>query len=195
MINPALHEFLSISYLLLPLLFGIAFHGFCIKFRWLNRLAKPIDRGITLRGRPLFGSNKTYRGVVAVALGTAVAVGLQVIFHKFSGPHDYELINYGNPISVLIGFLMGAAAMLAELPNSFVKRQLGIVPGGVTSGIKAALFYFLDQVDMLIGVWIVMWPFVNVTILRVILSVMFLFISHQIISFAGFHLGMRSTSR
>ncbi len=76
-------EFLKISYLLSPLLVGLAFHGVCIKFGWLRFLSWPIDAGKTLRGERLFGTNKTYRGVIAVALGTAVGAGFQDLFHHF----------------------------------------------------------------------------------------------------------------
>jgi hypothetical protein len=100
-------------------------------------------------------------GLIAVALGTSVAVSLQLLLHKLNGEHQYEMIDYGNPGALLIGFLMGG----------------------------------LDQVDMLIGVWVVIWPFVSVTIRRVISSVLFLFIAHQILFFMGYHFGMRSTSR
>lgn len=57
-----------------PLFVGLIFHGLCIKFGWLRSLAVPIDRKTLLRGRPLFGANKTYRGIIAVAL----AVGCRI---------------------------------------------------------------------------------------------------------------------
>jgi hypothetical protein len=193
--NRILHEFAEISYLISPLIVGLAFHGCCIKFGLLSKLARPIDHGKMLNNKPLFGSNKTYRGVVAVALGTAAGFGIQMILHSQNLLPDYELIPHKSFASILIGFGMGAAAMLAELPNSLLKRQLGIEPGGVASGIRSVIFYVLDQVDLLIGVWLVIWPFVDVTVLRLLLSVAFLFIAHQIISVLGYHLGMRSTAR
>jgi hypothetical protein len=61
---------------------GLIFHAFCIKFAWLRSVAVPIDRGALLRGRPLFGANKTYRGVLAVALGAAGAT-------RYRAPHPH----------------------------------------------------------------------------------------------------------
>jgi|SRR5262245_55383124 len=90
-------EFLKISYTLSPLLVGLAFHGLCIRFGWLVGLARPIDAGATLRDRPLFGPNKTYRGVIAVALGTAGGVGLQVLLHRIGFARTAELLTYTNP--------------------------------------------------------------------------------------------------
>jgi hypothetical protein len=188
-------EFLKISYLLSPLLVGLAFHGLCIKFGWLHSLTRPIDAGKTLRGERLFGANKTYRGVIAVALGTAVGVGLQDVFHHFRGTHSFELLNYGSPATLGFGLAMGAAAMLSELPNSLLKRQLRIVPGAAGRGVLGVVFYVLDQIDMLLGIWVVVGFAVPITAMRLLWSVVFLFIAHQVLTVVGYGLGMRATSR
>ena len=56
----------------------------------------------------------------------------------------------------LIGFLVGAAAMAAELPNSFLKRRLGISPGAQASGIRGLVFHIADQIDVVFGAWAVL---------------------------------------
>src|SRR5262245_37798102 len=188
-------EFLNVSYTLSPLLVGLAFHGLCIKFGWLGWLARPIDAGATLRGRRLLGANKTYRGVLAVALGTSAGVGLQMVLHRAGVARAAELLPYTNPWVIGLGFAIGAAAMLAELPNSLLKRQLGIAPGTAARGMKAAFFFVLDQVDMLLGVWVVLGLVIGVTVSRVLWSVVFLFITHQLLTVAGYQLGMRATAR
>jgi CDP-diglyceride synthetase len=53
-----------------------------------------------------------------------------------------------NPI--VLGVLLGLAYALAELPNSFVKRRLGIEPGKRPPR-HAAWFALLDQADSAIG--------------------------------------------
>jgi len=67
-----MREFYVIAYLFLPLLVGLALHGFCIKYDALAFLYRPIDRGRKFRGKRIFGDNKTYRGVVVVSLGTVI---------------------------------------------------------------------------------------------------------------------------
>ena len=190
-----MHEFLKVSYLLSPLLVGLTAHGICIRFGWLRSLTQPIDAGRTLRGRQLFGNNKTYRGVVAVALGTAVGVGFQIALHWRGVARGWELLDYGSATVVGLGLAMGAAAMLAELPNSFLKRQLGIGPGAAAGGVRGGVFYLLDQVDMLAGVWLVLGFVLTVTVARVLWSVVFLFIAHQVLTVLGYWLGMRATAR
>ncbi len=57
------------------------------------------------------------------------------------------------------------------------------------------LFYVLDQIDMLAGVWLVPGFVVAVTAARVLWSAVFLFISHQLLTVVGYQLGMRATAR
>jgi CDP-2,3-bis-(O-geranylgeranyl)-sn-glycerol synthase len=189
-------EILRVSYMLLPLLVGLASHGFCMKFKWLPALARPIDGGRTFRGRRLFGSNKTYRGILAVGLGTALGFGIQtIVLHQITFIRSLELIDYSPLNWFPIGFAVGIAAMLSELPNSFIKRQIGIAPGRAGNGIVGVLFYIIDQVDMLLGVWLVLSVAVEVTLSRIFGSALFLFLAHQIITLAGYALGMRATVR
>ncbi len=188
-------EILRVSYMLLPLLVGLTFHGLCIKFKWLVFLARPIDGGSMFRGRRLFGSNKTYRGVIAVGLGTAAGFGIQTILHQTASIRSLTLIDYSCLNWFPLGFAMGVAAMLSELPNSFVKRQLGIAPGTARNGMVGVLFYIIDQIDMLLGVWLVLSFVVEATLTRILWSVVFLFFTHQIITLAGYGLGMRDTVR
>ena len=48
---------------------------------------------------------------------------------------------WGLPVTsyAFLGFISGLAFMLAELPNSFLKRQLGIVPGGTSQSLPLAV--------------------------------------------------------
>jgi hypothetical protein len=188
-------EFLAISYLFSPLLVGLTMHGLSIKFGWFLFLVKPLDNGKTLRGKRIFGENKTYRGIFAVALGTACGFALQMFLHRFEALRQLELLDYSSAKIVFLGLLVGAAAMLGELPNSFIKRQIDIAPGAVSSGILSLFFYIFDQIDYLLGVWIVFAFVTGVTFERVVLSAVFLFFSHQMISVLGFWLGMRKTAR
>jgi hypothetical protein len=147
-----------------------------------------------MRGRRLFGDNKTYRGVAAVALGTAAGVALQVLLHHLGVARDV-LLDYNDPAVIALGLGFGAAAMLSELPNSLLKRQLGIAPGAAGGGLSRFFFYVLDQIDMLVGVWVVLGFVIRVTAARVLWSVLFLFIAHQVLTVVGYWLGMRATAR
>jgi CDP-archaeol synthase len=185
-------ELTLVSSLFGPLFVGLIFHGLCIKFGWLRSLAVPIDRKARFRGRALLGANKTYRGIMAVALGSAAGYSLQslvpelqpAVFHAFP---TFSL--------ALFGFALGAAAMLSELPNSFLKRRLDIAPGTPGGGPAMLFVYIVDQVDFLLGAWLVAWPWVPPTPVRVLWSILFVLVVHQVISVLGALLGMRGSAR
>ena len=103
------------AYLLVPLLGGGAFHALCMKYDWFSVLKRPIDYGYTIRGQPLFGANKTFRGPLAVGLGAAIVLGFQAtVLHRLSGVRDIELFDYGSVNGWLLGFLVGMAAMVSR---------------------------------------------------------------------------------
>jgi hypothetical protein len=189
-------EFLILAYLFLPLLVGLALHGFCIKYDVMAFLCRPIDRERSFRGKRIFGENKTWRGVVIVGLGTAVGFGLQsLVLHRSASIRSVELFDYAFFKSVAVGLAVGVAAMLSELPNSFIKRRFEIAPGSVAKGWKRAIFYVYDQIDFLLGAWMVLAIVVPVTVERALLSAGLLLVAHQLMSSAGYALGMRKTAR
>ena len=196
MLPAMLEEFAGTLYLLLPLVGGAAVHGACMKYGWFSSLARPIDAGRTLRGRPLFGHSKTWRGPLAVAVGAAAVYAMQRhLLHGIPALASLELVDYGTLPGWWLGALAGAVAELAELPNSFAKRQLGIEPGATASGARGVVFFLWDQLDLLLGYWLVLAPVVTLTPLRAAASVVVVVAVHPLLTVAGYLLGMRPTAR
>jgi hypothetical protein len=165
-----------------PLFLGFIVHGLCIRLGALRGFATPIKR-------PWFGENKTYRGLVCVALGTAV--GFVVIDPPFlSLGSEHRAIKLA-----LLGVLVGAAAMLAELPNSFLKRRMGIAPGAQAGGIRGVVFHVLDQIDVVFGAWALLAWVARPTIGRLGGTLGTVYIGHQLVSLVGYWLGMRTNAR
>jgi hypothetical protein len=163
---------------------------------WLAALARPIDGGRTLRGRPLFGESKTWRGPILVALGAAGVWTLQrSVLHRVEPLAAIELVDLAGLPGAWFGAAVGAAAELSELPNSFVKRRLGIEPGGTARGPLGVLFYLWDQLDLLLGFWLVLAAVVPVTPARVAASVVVVGGIHPLLTLAGYLLRMRPTPR
>ncbi len=188
-------ELSGVLYLLAPLAGGALASGLCIRFGWLSALARPIDGGRHFRGRSLFGPNKTFRGVLAVAVGNMTVLGAQTtLLHGVPWSRGIELFDYGAVDGWLLGLLLGLLAALAELLNSFAKRQAGIGPGEAGRGAVGALFRLLDQVDVLLGVWLAYAWVVPVSPGRVLLSAVVLALGHQAITLVGKALGMRRTT-
>lgn len=185
-------EILGTIYLLAPLLGGAALHGLCMKHEWLAFLKRPIDGGRTLRGRRWFGRSKTWRGPVLVAAGAAGVWALERHLLHCAG---LEASGFGPLPSVGLVALAGFAGELAELPNSFVKRQLDIAPGATARGPLAVVFYLWDQLDVLTGYGLVLASAVPPTPLRVAVSVAAVASVHPLLTWLGFLLRMRPTAR
>lgn len=101
-----------------------------------NRFALPVDFGFHLKdGFPVFGSSKTFRGLLAAVL---VVAGFAVLFG----------------FQWKTGLLIGIWAMLGDLFSSFVKRRLGMAPSSMAIGldqIPEALFPLI-AVSSIVGI-------------------------------------------
>jgi CDP-diglyceride synthetase len=117
----------------------------------LPRLAVPLDFGLHWRGQPVFGPRKTWRGVIIMTTLSALTARAQAMAARRSRrlraicPFDYRQVN-----PWLLGGTLGLGYCIAELPNSFVKRRLGIAPAH-TSQRLAWLQYLIDQSDSVAG--------------------------------------------
>lgn len=127
------------------------FHAAWMRSLVSQRFAIPLDGGYTIRGRRLFGDNKTVRGFMAMVPGaglTFFSLALMIGPGATSGAL-WALSPLGY---AALGILAGLGFMLGELPNSFVKRQLDIAPGQPPRGRLAALACFVvDRLDSILG--------------------------------------------
>jgi hypothetical protein len=136
-----------VLYLAFPVIFAAATHLAVIRYDLFARLKVPIDLGRTWRGRPIFGDHKTWRGAVIMVAGSAVGMALQ----SYVRAPALEFFDYGRVNVWLCGALLGLGFVLAELPNSFLKRRWGVPPGRQAEGVKYWVFTLLDQLDSVLG--------------------------------------------
>jgi CDP-diglyceride synthetase len=105
----------------------------------------------------LFGANKTWRGFIIMPLAALVGVVLVsqldrvILFHEIR----FSLM----PICAL-GLSLGLAYVLFELPNSFIKRRMGVSPGKVPKKGRV-IFLALDHMDSLTGCLFIYWLFLS----------------------------------
>ncbi len=94
---------------------------------------KPMDFGKNFfDGKPIFGTNKTFRGFFfGLAIGILVGLVESLVF------------SYPFPFSILFSVLSPLGALCGDLAGAFLKRRLGIAPGG--------LLPLIDQVDFVVG--------------------------------------------
>jgi hypothetical protein len=82
-----------------------------------QRFARPLDGNVKFfDGRPLFGSSKTIRGILASMMATSAGAPLL-------------------GLDPAIGLLIAATAMAGDLFSSFVKRRLGLPPSSRATGL------------------------------------------------------------
>ena len=117
-------ELISVFWFFLPA--GIANMG-PVFVKGVRLLDYPIDLGFKLGNKPLFGRNKTYRGLL---FGIVLAM-LTVLLQRFlaDSMSSYSLIDYSVANPVILGFLLGFGALLGDLVESFFKRRFNISPG------------------------------------------------------------------
>ena len=130
---------LALLYAMLPAYLANMAPVFCKR---LNILNYPLDAGIAFRGKPIFGSHKTLRGIVAALLAGMLAFWLQQALYGVPFFRDLSWIAYPEN-SVFTGMLLAAGAMLGDLAKSFFKRQRGLSPG--------QRWLPWDQLDFIIG--------------------------------------------
>ncbi len=135
-------------WLVAPILAAGLIHVAVIALDAVPALVRPIDGGRRWRGGELLGRNKTWRGFVVMPLATALTVSVQdVIARRAPRLGALGRIRAGGPPAPFVGAICGLAYVVAELPNSFAKRRLGIAPGVRSS----LLQYAIDQFDSVIG--------------------------------------------
>jgi hypothetical protein len=137
-------------YLIAPLLVAGIVHGSVIKRNLLAPLARPLDLGTTFHGAPLFGANKTWRGVLVMSTVSVPVVLAQAELYLFAPFRSISIVDYSQVSWLALGLALGLSYSLSELPNSFAKRRLGIPPGGVSRR-RSLGQYVVDQADSAIG--------------------------------------------
>jgi CDP-diglyceride synthetase len=140
-----------------------------VKAPFLSGLSRPMDRGIRLHdGKRLFGDNKTWKGFFGMIAITAICLAAAgSLAAKLPDIQRLSLIpfeDFKSPFTIwFFGGLWGLAYVLAELPNSFLKRRIDIPPGENARGMKGFLCLVLDQADSVIGCVIVLPLFSSIT--------------------------------
>jgi hypothetical protein len=128
---------MSAGWVFLPVLGAPVAHGPVLR----SDLAPGLKRPICAR---LFGENKTWRGALVMTTGTTLAAVTlaRVPAYRRRLPEPVTDVN-----PVIVGALLGFASWIGELPNSFIKRRIGIPPGEQLHSPVGLLFSIVDQAD------------------------------------------------
>lgn len=153
----------------------------------------PLDCGFHFRGRRVFGDNKKVRGFLVMPLAAAVSFSAW----SLQAAHAPDWFSTGlwpatTQNYALLGFSCGFAFMLAELPNSFLKRQLNVEPGQAPTAPGLRLFCaILDRYDSVLGVLAIASVLVPVPLMTWLWSLLIGPSVHAFFSLLQFKLGLK----
>jgi hypothetical protein len=144
--------------MLLPLILSNVIHMVLVKLNVLKWMNIPIWESA-------FGRNKTWRGVFIIVVLTGLFSILisGIIPIKYSYSLDFEELQKWNFLSkkdlsfqtncAILGMWLGCMYLLFELPNSWIKRRLGICAGALAeSTLQRWTFMLVDKSDSAVGV-------------------------------------------
>ena len=134
-------------------LFSGAAHVLWLRSRLSLKCALPLDFGLSVQGKRIFGDHKMLRGFVVIVPATGASFGLLSAFAREYLPSAAAQVWSLSPWHyAVLGCWAGFGFMAGELPNSFIKRRLSIPPGGAASGsiLRTSLF-LADHLDSIVG--------------------------------------------
>jgi hypothetical protein len=181
---------MSALWIFLPILGALIVHAPVLRFDLFPSWRRPLDGGATFRGHRIFGDNKTWRGVAAmfsgVVLFAVVLSHVPAYWSKLPG----EIQRAGG---LTLGALVGLGAVLGELPNSFLKRQIGVEPGRQRRSLGGVALTIFDQGDFVPAVWLFLAPVWIMPWRSAALVFVVVVVIHMIANVVGFALGARKT--
>ena len=199
-----LNEFEHLALLIFaitPVMLGGIVNMVWVKAPYGKVLNKPIDGGRCLDdGQRVLGNNKTWKGF----LGMIVITGFFNVLYHFivmnshylHGINVLILNDHWFPLSSFaIGALLGFAYVLAELPNSFVKRRIHIEPGKNSKGLKGIIFTLLDQSDSVIGCAVVYFLITDLSWIDVFIMILIGSFLHYLVNILLYCLGLKAQAR
>ena len=165
---------LNILYFILPAALANMMPIFVKK---LNIFGYPLDFGLKFGKERVLGENKTFRGVIFAILGALFIVYLQSYF-------SYGLIDFSKYNLIYLGFLFGFGVMFGDALGSFFKRRIKIKPG--------ESFYVADQIDSILGLFLVFYWYLDLSLLFWVYTLIVWFLGHLILKYVGYLLKLEN---
>lgn len=152
-----------------------------VLFNRINFLVYPVDFNKTLNDKPIFGQNKTFRGIFFGVIVGIVICYLQKLF--YAPTSSIAIVDYTKINVFWLGFLLGLGALLGDLAKSFFKRQFNIPPG--------KSFIPFDQIDWILGSLFIGSIYIEFHSSFVIISFLLFGLLHPTINYVGYLLKLK----
>jgi CDP-archaeol synthase len=171
------------AWVFLPVLGAHLAHAPVLRFELAPALGRPISRR-------LFGANKTWRGALVMNAGTLAAA---LVLYRLPAYRRRlpEPVAAADP--ALVGTLLGLAMWVGELPNSFLKRRLGIAPGTRRHSPAGVAISIFDQADWVPTAWLLLRPVWQMSAREAAQVFVLAVAVHLPVNLVGYALGVRRT--
>ncbi|HDD72521.1 MAG TPA: CDP-2,3-bis-(O-geranylgeranyl)-sn-glycerol synthase [Candidatus Aenigmarchaeota archaeon] len=148
------------------------------------RKTHPIDFGKRFYDRkPILGSGKTWEGLVFGIFIAMLISTVEMLAYPFlpfdASPVPLSIV----PMSPVLGFLLGAGAMMGDAAGSFIKRRLNLKRGASAP--------ILDQDDFIVGALLFASFTVSVKSSWILLLLIITPIIHLTANFIGYKLKIK----
>jgi hypothetical protein len=180
---------LEALWIFLPVIGAPLLHVWVLRGDLLRGLKRPLDGGLTLRGRRLLGNNKTWRGALLMCAGVLLATLVLSLWPWWWDRLPDDIRDAG---PLLYGCLLGLGVVVGELPNSFLKRQLDIAPGSQRTSWSGRAMTLLDQGDLVIGIWVCLLPIYVLSVPDALLAFVVISAVHFGVNLVGYAVGART---
>jgi len=167
-------------YFFLPAYFANMTPPIAKKIRIFDFLAKPVDFNKKFLGKPIFGSHKTWRGIILAFFVGFLTSLAQKALYGFEFFREFSIIDYSKINIFLFGILISLGEIFGDLFFAFIKRRIGLKPG--------APFIPFDQTNYVFGCFFLLQPYLNLNLkiwLTILVSTFFL---HIIFNRLGYYL-------
>ncbi len=175
---------LSCIYFFIPAYIANATPPLANTFNILNCLNKPIDGGLEIKGVPVLGNHKTWRGLVCEIITCTLLTQLLIYINDYYNLSIYNNIGLDIHLinSWLLGLLLSIGIVFGDIFFAFVKRRLKLRPG--------TAFIPFDQTNYVIGAFIFLQPILSLPLkFWLTLFLLTLFI-HIVCNRVGYNLGL-----
>jgi CDP-2,3-bis-(O-geranylgeranyl)-sn-glycerol synthase len=150
--------------------------------KWFKRLAIPIDFNKKINKKPIFGKNKTFRGLIFAIIFAIIIAFIQKLLFNINAFQAISINDYSNWI--LFGFLMGFGAIFGDLVESFVKRRLNFESGKP--------FIPFDQIDFILGALLFASFIVDFDLIMIIIILLVSIILHILVNHFAYYTKIRN---
>lgn len=150
------------------------------KLPGIGHLDAPMDFGKQFRGKRIFGSHKTWRGMITGIIAATIVLWLQVVL---VGQWEWlarltEQVDYAEVPVLIMGPLFAIGALGGDAVKSFFKRQVGVAPG--------RSWFPFDQIDYIVGGAIATMGFVSLSFWQYAWLLIVWLVAHLISSYVGY---------